>query len=152
MCDQGNSSAQDDLAKDCLGPPAYTKDAPDTPSQQSQAPENKALTSLAAMSSPYRQFPSVMNAHFQWMAIKTFNLCGATQHDRLYVVEMHTGYSGKGPLGLKAGIMLHNGLSTKDPILAVAGDESQFAHGFMVLTLTASSCCRRLSPVRATGP
>ena len=40
---------------------------------------------------------------------------------------MHTGYSGKGPLGNMAGFLLHNGTSTKDPILAAAGDESQAA-------------------------
>jgi hypothetical protein len=35
--------------------------------------------------------------------------------------------SGSSPLGFKAGVLLHNGMSTKDPILAAAGDESLFA-------------------------
>lgn len=40
---------------------------------------------------------------------------------------MHTRLSGSLLLGLKAGVLLHNIMSTKDPILAVAGDESHFA-------------------------
>lgn len=128
--DNHDEESVQDLAKDYPGPPDYNESAPITPSQQSQAPpdyENQASTSHTATSSPYRQFPPVMNAYYQWPSIKTFNLCGATKEDRLCVVEMHTGYSGTSPLGLKAGLLLHNGMSTKDPILAVAGDESQFA-------------------------
>lgn len=128
--DNHDGESVQDLAKDYPGPPAYDESEPTPPSQQSQAPpyyENQASKNHATTSSPYRQFPPVMNAYYEWHSMKTFNLCGATKEDRLYVVEMHTGYSAKGPLGLKAGMILHNGLSTKDPILAVAGDESQFA-------------------------
>lgn len=108
------------LARDYPGPHAYNESTPTTPSQQSQAPpsyDNQASTSHTVTSSPYRKFPPVMNAYYEWQSIKTFNLCGATMEDRLCVVEMHTGYSGSSPLGLKPGLLLHNGMSTKDPIL-----------------------------------
>jgi hypothetical protein len=68
-----------------------------------------------------------MNAYAQWGQFKSFNICGATEEDRLYLVEVHTGYSASGPLGRRPGVLLHNGTSKKDPILAAAGDESQFA-------------------------
>lgn len=128
--DNRNEESVQDLTKDGPGPPAYNESPPVTSSQQSQAPpsyENQPSTSHTATSSPYRQFPPVMNAYYQWQSIKTFNLCGTTKEDPLCVVEMHTGFSGTPPLGLKPGLLLHNGMSTKDPILAVAGDESQFA-------------------------
>ncbi|KFY16825.1 hypothetical protein V492_01065 [Pseudogymnoascus sp. VKM F-4246] len=123
--DNHDEESVQDSAKDYTGPPAYNESTSIAPSQQSQALpsyENQASTS-----SPYRQFPPVINAYCQWNSIKTFNLCGATKEDRLCIVEMHTGYSGAAPLGFKPGLLLHNGMSTKDPILAVAGNESQFA-------------------------
>jgi hypothetical protein len=43
---------------------------------------------------------------------------------------MHTGLSMKKPLGIRPGLLLHDGLSTKDRILAAAGNESWFAHTF----------------------
>ncbi|KFY15651.1 hypothetical protein V492_01848 [Pseudogymnoascus sp. VKM F-4246] len=129
MANHDGASVQD-LTKNYPGPPAYDECEPTPPSQQSQAPpsyESQATNNHAITSSPYGKFPLVMNAYYEWNSLKTFNLCGATKEDRLYVVETHTGYSAKGPLGSKAGMILHNGLSTKDPILAVAGDESTFS-------------------------
>ncbi|KFX89845.1 hypothetical protein V490_06781 [Pseudogymnoascus sp. VKM F-3557] len=129
MANRDEETVQD-LAKDYPGPPAYDESELPPASQQSQAPpsyEKQASNNHATTSSPYGQFPPVMNAYCEWNVLKSFNLCGATKEDRLYVVDIHTGYSAKGPLGSKAGIILHNGLSTKDPILAAAGDESMFA-------------------------
>ncbi|KAK3903693.1 hypothetical protein C8A05DRAFT_14343 [Staphylotrichum tortipilum] len=77
--------------------------------------------------SPYHPFPAIMTASSDWGQFKTFNLCGVTSHDRLYLIEAHLGYSGKAPLGTRPGLLLHNGTSKNDPILAAAGDESQFA-------------------------
>lgn len=128
-----------EVAKD-PPPPAYTEDASAVPPQETQAPpdyghqgstepSDQASTRMAATASPYRPFPSVMNAYYQWnlAGLKTFFVCGASRDERLYAVEVHTGYSGKGPLGMRPGLELHNGTSTKDPILAAAGDKSQFA-------------------------
>jgi hypothetical protein len=68
-----------------------------------------------------------MEAYSEWGQFKTLNLCGATRQDRLYLVEVHTGYSGKGPLGTRPGVLLHNGMTKNDPVLAATGDVSQFA-------------------------
>ncbi|KAF5492715.1 hypothetical protein CGCS363_v011335 [Colletotrichum siamense] len=59
--------------------------------------------------------------------IKKFYLCCASRDDRLFIVEIHTGFSRKPPLGSRPGILLRNGTDSKDPIIAAAGDESQFA-------------------------
>ncbi|KAK8084683.1 hypothetical protein PG997_005954 [Apiospora hydei] len=59
--------------------------------------------------------------------LKYAHLCGDTKGDRLFVFGVHTGYSGSTPLGTLPGLILHNGLSHKDPILAGACDESQWA-------------------------
>ncbi|OBT72910.1 hypothetical protein VF21_07760 [Pseudogymnoascus sp. 05NY08] len=114
-----------DLAKDYPGPLTYHESPPSTPSQQSHAPpsyDNHASTSHTTTSSPYRQFPQVMNAYYKWLSTKTYNFCGATKEYLLYVAEIHTGLSGLSPLGFKAGVLLHNSMSTKDQILGVAGD------------------------------
>ncbi|KAK1989658.1 hypothetical protein LX36DRAFT_705683 [Colletotrichum falcatum] len=59
--------------------------------------------------------------------IKTFFLCGASRDERLFLVEIHTGLSRKGTLGARRGMVLHNGTSNKDAILAAAGDNAVFA-------------------------
>ncbi|KXG47242.1 uncharacterized protein PGRI_011120 [Penicillium griseofulvum] len=81
-------------------------------------------------SSHYGSLPSTMNVYGQWTKWKSLNLCGATAKDRLCLIEMHTGYSGKPPLGMRTGFLLRNGMSNKDPLLAAAGDESQGLHAF----------------------
>ncbi|KAH6838492.1 hypothetical protein B0I37DRAFT_439562 [Chaetomium sp. MPI-CAGE-AT-0009] len=69
-------------------------------------------------------FPAIMNAYGQWGKIRGFNLCGATEKDRLCHVEMHTGYSGNPPLGTRPGVVLHHGKDSKAPVLAAAGYDS----------------------------
>ncbi|KAF4879358.1 hypothetical protein CGCSCA1_v001552 [Colletotrichum siamense] len=59
--------------------------------------------------------------------IKTFYLCGASRDNRLFIVEINTGFSRKPPLGSRPGILLRNGTDSKHPIIAAAGDESEFA-------------------------
>jgi hypothetical protein len=66
-----------------------------------------------------------MNAYGQWTKLKAFNLCGATEKDRLYQVSLHTGYSASAPLGTRPGVLLHNGMSSKDAVLAASGYDSQ---------------------------
>ncbi|KAI2462984.1 hypothetical protein F4781DRAFT_418104 [Annulohypoxylon bovei var. microspora] len=88
----------------------------------------KMPKSMTTTATPYRPFPSLMKAYYQWslLGIKVFNLCGPSgEHERLFAVEQHTGYSFSGPLGIRPGMILYNGTSTKDRILAAAGDESQ---------------------------
>ncbi|KAI6089776.1 hypothetical protein F4821DRAFT_256779 [Hypoxylon rubiginosum] len=83
--------------------------------------------------SPYLPFPPSMNMSYSWL--KTLYICGASRDERLYAVEVHTGYSGRLPLGTRPGLILHNGTSTKDPILAAVGDESQMAARFYTFNL-----------------
>lgn len=77
--------------------------------------------------SGYRPFPSIMNLYGNFSgileALKTQKLCGATENDILYLVEVHYGYTTRGPLHFGQGLYLRNGATTKDPILAAAGDE-----------------------------
>ncbi|KAI1771116.1 hypothetical protein F4818DRAFT_213379 [Hypoxylon cercidicola] len=92
-------------------------------------------TNIARTASPYRPIPSSMNVFYSWMAMKTLHVCGASKDERLYVVDVHTGYSGRKPLGTRPGLILHNGTSTKDPILAAICDESQMAARFYTFNL-----------------
>lgn len=81
--------------------------------------------------SRYGSLPSTMSVHGQWTKWKSMNLCGGSNaKDRLCLIEMQTGYSGKAPLGMRTGFLLRNGMSTKDPLLAAAGDESRGLHAF----------------------
>ncbi|RMJ23656.1 hypothetical protein PHISP_05475 [Aspergillus sp. HF37] len=61
----------------------------------------------------------------QWTKWKSLNLRGAGPNNRLCLIAFQIGHSGKAPLGFRNGILLHDGMSTKDPILAAAGDESE---------------------------
>ncbi|KAI0015350.1 hypothetical protein F4780DRAFT_88865 [Xylariomycetidae sp. FL0641] len=81
----------------------------------------------ATTSTPYRPFPAVMQAYYQWnlAGLRTFFLCGPSgEDDRLFALKIHTGYSGRAPLGVRPGIYLYNGPSTKHPLMAACGDES----------------------------
>ncbi|KAI1762135.1 hypothetical protein GGR53DRAFT_468635 [Hypoxylon sp. FL1150] len=86
--------------------------------------------------SPYLPFPSSMNVSYSWLAMKKpLYVTGASKDERLYAVEAYTGYSGRKPLGTRPGMLLHNGTSTKDPVLAAIGDESQLAAPFYAFNL-----------------
>jgi len=101
-----------------LPPPGY-----------SESNSKASPTGLTGPFVPYRPFPPVMNAYyiyeFSVNSAKTIKLCGEKESDFLYRIEVHTGYSMSGPLGSRPGVILHNGTSRKDPLLAAAGDESQ---------------------------
>ncbi|KAL2163915.1 hypothetical protein VTH06DRAFT_3127 [Thermothelomyces fergusii] len=77
----------------------------------------------------YRPFPSVLNLYGNLSgmvdALTTLKLCGAAKNDLLYVVEIHHGFTLRGPLHLRPGFYLRNGTSTDAPILAAAGDEAR---------------------------
>jgi len=90
-------------------------------------PESESQPSVgtAVAYSPHCSLPPVINAYAQHF--KSLNLCGTNEHDHLYTVELHTGYRDTTPLGKRPGLLLHNGKSNKDPILAAAGDESRHA-------------------------
>ncbi|KAK2004476.1 hypothetical protein LX36DRAFT_676869 [Colletotrichum falcatum] len=68
-----------------------------------------------------------MNGCYYMTGLKSFFLCGASRDERLFLVEIHTGLSGRGPLGARRGMLLHNGTSSKDAVIAAAGDDSVFA-------------------------
>ncbi|KAB5585652.1 hypothetical protein GE09DRAFT_1234167 [Coniochaeta sp. 2T2.1] len=81
----------------------------------------------SASKTPYVPFPAVINAYQSGARMKTFILCGEDKKHRLLRISVHLGLSGQGPLGTRPGIYLHNGTSTKDAILAAAGDEDQWS-------------------------
>ncbi|KFY97929.1 hypothetical protein V500_01847 [Pseudogymnoascus sp. VKM F-4518 (FW-2643)] len=96
--------------------------------QESEAPPD--YDEALMTSSRYGSLPSTMNVHGQWTKWKSMNLCGANANERLCLIEMQTGYSGKPPLGMRTGFLLRDGMSTKDPLLAAAGDKSRGLHAF----------------------
>ncbi|KAJ6184808.1 hypothetical protein N7519_006109 [Penicillium mononematosum] len=101
--------------------------------QETEAPPNyeEALQSCPTTSSRYGSLPSTVSLHGQWTKLKSMNLCaGEDAKNRLCLIEMQTGYSGKPPLGMRTGILLRNGMSSKDSLLAAAGDEARGLHAF----------------------
>ncbi|KAI1402529.1 hypothetical protein F4819DRAFT_454251 [Hypoxylon fuscum] len=99
-------------------------------SQTDEAPSGhqfKMTQNVTTTATPYRPFPPVMKAFYQWnlSGLKVFYLCGPSgEHERLFAVEQHLGLSFSGPLAVRPGVILYNGTSTKDRILAAASDES----------------------------
>ncbi|KAL2151423.1 hypothetical protein VTH82DRAFT_6521 [Thermothelomyces myriococcoides] len=89
----------------------------------------RTLSRIPAAFSGYRPFPSVLNLYSNLSgiidALTTFKLCGAAKNDLLYVVEMHYGFTPRGPLHFRPGLYLRNGTGTDAPILAAAGDEAR---------------------------
>lgn len=77
----------------------------------------------------YRPFPPVINLYGNSSgvldALTTYKLCGTDKNDFLYVVEVHHGFTPRGPLNFRPGFYLRNGTSTEAPILAAAGDEAR---------------------------
>ncbi|KAK3306272.1 uncharacterized protein B0T15DRAFT_551914 [Chaetomium strumarium] len=77
----------------------------------------------------YRLFPPVLNLYGNPSgildALNTFKLCGAAKNDLLYLVDVHHGFTPRGPLHFRPGLYLRNGTSTDAPILAAAGDEAR---------------------------
>ncbi|KAH6853212.1 hypothetical protein B0I37DRAFT_358777 [Chaetomium sp. MPI-CAGE-AT-0009] len=97
------------------------------PSESSDSDQSTIDLPATAAFSGYRPFPSVMNLYGNFSGVlQTFTtqkLCGATGDDFLYLVELHFGYTTRGPLHFGQGFYLRNGTTNKDPILAAAGDE-----------------------------
>ncbi|KAI0885673.1 uncharacterized protein GGS22DRAFT_199880 [Annulohypoxylon maeteangense] len=106
---------------DSLAPPPYSEVAQEShPSSAVQKGDTPNVLSDAVLS-PYLPFPSILDAHYQWKVSTIFHL-GSTINKRLFAVSVHTGFGGKGPG--KPGVILHNGPSDKDTLLAAAGDEN----------------------------
>ncbi|KAI0836029.1 hypothetical protein F5Y06DRAFT_299130 [Hypoxylon sp. FL0890] len=71
--------------------------------------QSKMTQSVTTTATPYRPFPSIMKAFYQWnlSGFKVFYLCGpGGEQDRLFAVEQHTGFSFSGPLGVRPGMIL----------------------------------------------
>lgn len=86
----------------------------------------------------YSNFSGILHA------LKTQRLCGATENDFLYLVELHFGYTPRGPLHFGQGFYLRNGTTIKDPILAAAGNE--FPLPFLI-TLFDPKAAIKLPPI-----
>ncbi|KAL2126186.1 hypothetical protein VTI74DRAFT_1516 [Chaetomium olivicolor] len=84
---------------------------------------------MPAAFSGYRSFPPVMNFYGNASGVieifTTFKLCGVDKSDFLYVVEVHHGFTPRGPLRFRPGLYLRNGTSTGAPIFTAAGDEAR---------------------------
>lgn len=102
-------------------PPAYTANTgPSTRAEVDAAPKYAPSTTCVP-------FPNVIKACYQRGKIKTFYLCSEDPNERLYAVKIHTGYSGKLPLGSRPGTMLYGDQTMAGPVVAATGDESASA-------------------------
>ncbi|KAL7629520.1 hypothetical protein AAE478_001041 [Parahypoxylon ruwenzoriense] len=115
-----DGALKDATDKGPIAPP-YTEEASGSNSQPTDAPPDYHVvvaTGAGRPSSPYRPFPPVMHARYQWKLTGTFHLCDEKPDDRLFAVSTHTGFSGELPR-----VMLHHGPSDKHPVLAAACEE-----------------------------
>ncbi|OTB16650.1 hypothetical protein K445DRAFT_21604 [Daldinia sp. EC12] len=102
-------------------PPPYAEAVQESHYETSISPGGAPHTSTNTGISPYRPFPPVLSAHYQWKMITPVFHLGDTTDKRLFAVKVHTGFSGYGPG--RPGVVLHNGPTDKHPMLAAAGDE-----------------------------
>lgn len=114
MSDKGKAKADE-------SPPPYPHTQDQLPPYENGEPST--WSSCAA----YRPFPPVINAYASWAHWQTIKLCGANPDDYLYLAEVYLGMTWKSPLWNKPGVMIRNGTSKNDPVVAAAGDESAWA-------------------------
>lgn len=78
-----------------------------------------------------RPFPAVFQAFADYrVSIHIFNtikICGDDKHDVYFNAELHIGYAARPPLGHCPRVIVHNGLTHKDPVLCAAGPETRHA-------------------------
>ncbi|AEO60615.1 hypothetical protein MYCTH_2309975 [Thermothelomyces thermophilus ATCC 42464] len=115
--------SEDQAASPLVATKADSPTAP--PPEREPLPSYTDQAATLATFTPHRPFPQVLSAYSS--SLKPIKLCGSSADDVLFAVETHTGYSGKTVLGTKPGLLLHNGTSKQDPILAAVGDTSQLA-------------------------
>ncbi|KAI1769299.1 hypothetical protein GGR53DRAFT_153475 [Hypoxylon sp. FL1150] len=89
---------------------------PDYHAAVATGPGTGAGAGAGRLTTPYRPFPPVMHARYQWKITQTFHLCSESPDERLYAVAAHSGLGGGG----LPRVVLHNGPSDKCPILAAA--------------------------------
>lgn len=101
------------------GAPPYTETVPGGGSSHpGEAPPDYHAAVASRVATPYRPFPAVLHARYQWKITQTFHLCSEHPDEKLYAVAAHSGFSGNLPR-----VVLHNGPSDKDPFLAAACEE-----------------------------
>ncbi|TDZ13700.1 hypothetical protein C8035_v009100 [Colletotrichum spinosum] len=99
-------------------PPAYTAhDAAASSFGATPAIPGPALNSV----SPYEPFPSTMYAYYTFKITRTFHLGSDDSDHKLFAVSNYVGFDGKGPG--KPSVVLHNGPSPDDLVLAIVGEE-----------------------------
>lgn len=122
--------------EDPNSPPAYTPFATETSlsnnerSNSSQSDGNINFSREVALHHP---FPTVLSAYCQLKFTRVFHL-GDTVNHKLYAVSSYAGISSRSRNG--SSVVLHNGPSDDDPVLAVAGEDSTWSYGSAVSIIT----------------
>ncbi|KAJ4247718.1 hypothetical protein NW762_012926 [Fusarium torreyae] len=106
-------------------PPSYS-DIPHSTSPTAPPPPPSNIPALLAPKplvtecarSPYIPLPRVLTAHYQ-LSYRTFHL-GNESNRKIFAVTVYAGNTGKGPG--RFSILIHNGPSGKDQVLAAAGE------------------------------
>ncbi|KAJ4270140.1 hypothetical protein NW762_001813 [Fusarium torreyae] len=84
----------------------------------SLTPSSTALVS-ECVNSPYRPLPRQLKISWQWNKLRTFFL-GNETNSKMFAVSEHSGLSNR--TSNSPCLLMHNGPSGKDPILAAAGE------------------------------
>ena len=148
MADRDNLTAQVGTEQDAQ-PPAYTDDPSATASEADAPPPSYIASSsneLPEQTLSCPPIPLIVQVHAQWKQLKSLIVCGTTESDHLYTFSLHTGFSGKEPLGNGPGMILHKGASDKGPVIAAAGDESKSSARVLAFTMDSVIFMPRLLP------
>ncbi|KAI1809339.1 hypothetical protein GGS20DRAFT_313991 [Poronia punctata] len=95
--------------------------------RERQKSETDTFTMEKPPSVLYHPIPTVMKMYYQWnlAGLKYYHVCGTNERERIFTVDVHTGHSFSGPLGMKPGMYLLNGPSHKDtPVIAAIGQDT----------------------------
>ncbi|KAI0386658.1 hypothetical protein F5Y04DRAFT_242075 [Hypomontagnella monticulosa] len=134
-----DSTPRETSGSEVAPPPPYTEVVQNAQGEGSAPPNYNSHAPVAIAISPYQPFPQVLDAHYQWKSASVFHL-GDDANKRLFAVSVHTGWGGKGPG--RPGMILHNGPTDKDLMLAAAGEEGEKASTYSpnsIITLPALS-------------
>ncbi|KAF7555561.1 hypothetical protein G7Z17_g2046 [Cylindrodendrum hubeiense] len=111
-------------------PPPYSQVAtagPSTPSSALNPASSNSASGIPDLkplvrscdSSPYLSLRPTLTAHYQWKMTRTYHL-GNGDNQKMFAISNYAGLTGRGPD--RAGVVMFNGPSEKDPVLAAAGE------------------------------
>lgn len=111
---------------------------PRTTAEQRQSPTaEKSQNNAPASSTSHgsRRVPDAMTAQMNSIMSKMVSLTDDSNEETVFAVEIHTGFSGAAPLGLRPGVLLYDGPSKQDRLIGAASWHTFMSPSFYTFSI-----------------